>query len=178
MWSYLLFLLLGPSVELSNEQAYQDSLFIYNTYKDNIQTLRETNDPNYWYRLEDTLSFSTACSFRRLTLYNKTSYKPVLVYDKRDFGIAPYYPAPSGIVSQIPDVSVNTDVLHAYRTTAYSVIGQETKFIADKNGKTIMPYIERVYYDVDNNIIKIVKLNPVTYLPINQSEGEPVLSFN
>ena len=178
MFHFLVILLLGHSPEAAAMQSYEDSVIVYNAYKDNIKTLKETSDMHKWYRLEDTLSVRTACSLRRLRLYNHAEYKPVIIYEKKGMGIAPFYPAPSGTSYNTPNSNVNAATLSLYRATAYSVIGQETRFIVNEKGRSIIPYVERVYFDVNHNLIKIVKLNPITFLPLVPRKQDEMVSLN
>lgn len=178
MFHFLVILMLGANPQPAQMQAHEDSLIIYNAYKSSVRLLKETTDMHQWYKMEDTLSFGTACAFRRLKLYNNEEYKPLMVYEKKGMGVAPYYPPPSDILNITPDLRGDEEALSLYRTTAYSVIGQQTKFLLNDKGRSVAPYIERVYFDAESNIIKIVKLNPITHLPLIEQEPEFYLTSN
>src|SRR5687768_17942425 len=93
MIPFLFLLLLGPEEELA--QARKDSLIIYRAYKESIDILKRTTDPDQWYALEDSLSRVTACSFLRLSQLNKESYQPIAEYNKEGMGVAYAFPEPS-----------------------------------------------------------------------------------
>lgn len=50
----------------------------------------------------------------------------------------------------------------------FSSIDKQTKLITGNDGKTIIPYIEKTYYNQDNKPIYIEKLDPQTLFTLNQ----------
>jgi hypothetical protein len=154
----LQFLLLLLTPACSGAQASQDSFLIYNAYKSNIETLKHATDYQQWYKLQDSLDLVTACAFRRLGIYNKSAYKPVRNHNREGFGEAFYYPAPSRMSKFVPAASSD-----APKASAYTIVDNQTKFITKDDGKTKIPYIERLHFDEDHHLLKIDKIDPAKF---------------
>lgn len=152
----LKFLLLLLTPAASKAQAQQDSLLIYNAYKSNIEILVQEKDYQRWSLLQDSLDRATACAFRRLSLYNKEEYKPSRNYEREGFGEAYYFPAPTGLHE-----TVSLPVSHG--APAFSIVSHQTKFITRDDGKTRIPYIERLYFDGAHRLMKVEKIDPAKF---------------
>jgi hypothetical protein len=153
----LQFLLLLLTPACSKAQASQDSFLIYNAYKSNIETLIHARDYQKWYKLQDSLDLVTACAFRRLSIYNKGAYKPVRNHNREGFGEAYYYPAPSRMPKTIPNASTEP------KASVYTIVDSQTKFITKDDGKTKIPYIERLHFDEDHHLLKVDKIDPAKF---------------
>src|SRR5687768_17402023 len=94
MLHFLFLLILTPAAHNSEATPSEDSVFVYNLYKDNIATLQKIKDSNQWHLLQDSLDALTACALRRLRIYNKQEYKPAKYFERREFGEAYCFPKP------------------------------------------------------------------------------------
>jgi hypothetical protein len=148
---HFLFLLVMPTV--SQAQATEDSLLIYNAYKTSIQTLKATNDYRRWYAVSDSLDSVTACAFRRLSVYNKEEYKPIDTYNKEGFGETYCFPAPSQKVQHNEEAA-------PVKGNSFTIMDHQTKFIVKNDGKTKIPYIECLHFDESHHLTKVDKVNP------------------
>jgi hypothetical protein len=164
---HFLFLLILAPVDNSKATPSEDSVFIYNLYKDNIATLQKIKDSNQWHLLQDSLDAQTSCALRRLRLHNKQQYKPAKYFDRRGFGEAYYYPKPGDASGEhtftLAESGERTFSTPKSEGGTFSVILQQTKFMLDDTGKTKVPYIERLYFDDDNKLLKIEKLDPAKF---------------
>jgi hypothetical protein len=189
MIQYLCLLLLSTS-EYGPSQAHQDSLFLYNSYKESAKMLENTTKPGQVYMVDDKLAQATAAALLRLSTFNNQTYEAEKEYNKEGVGVAFDYPRPSAFIESVPKVSPNmlsqpkqpdrqayaaklsapsTDP-HETRPIAFKVLDNQTHFIV-KNGKTTTPYVLMNYYAKGRILVKTEKLNPVTFEPI-QSEDE------
>ena len=149
MLHFLLFIL--TTTACNKEQSHRDSVLIYNAYAGSITRLQNITDPQEWYALEDSLDRATACAFRRLSLYNKRDYVPVKKYDKQGVGEAYSFPEP-------------TDP----NRISFSLIDKQTTFLITDDGKSTIPYVERLYFNNGKVLIKTEKLDPITLQPLKQ----------
>ena len=140
-----------------NTQAHQDSLFIYNYYKGSIEVLKNTTYPQKWYELNDSLDRATACAFRRLSLHNKSPYKPAKKFDRQGVGEAYDFPTP-----------------YDREQIAFTVIERQTKFLVSDNGRKKTPYIEKLCFNKAHELVKTEKLDPITLKPLPE-ESKPLL---
>lgn len=183
MISYLFLLLLGPESEVV--QSRNDSLIIYRAYKESIEVLKNTTDPEQWYAYEDSLSRVTACSFLRLSKFNKETYQPAMEFNKEGMGVAFSYPKPSDAwledlrakrQSSVPKVEMQAKAkvepvpLESEKKevgpVAFTVLDHQTHFMVTNNGKTKTPYIELYHYAKGRVLVKVEKINPITLKPI------------
>lgn len=151
---FLLFIfLIFPA--LGHSQAFEDSLYIYNIYKDELSSLEHTHDYMTWAIREATDDSLTAPAFERLKKINGMPYLPTIIRNKESVGTAYQYPKPSGMIAKNIEVDSNK--------IKFSVIVWQTKFITNNKGKTRIPYIERVYFGFDDIPKFVEKLSPVTW---------------
>ncbi|MES2621396.1 MAG: hypothetical protein V4615_11155 [Bacteroidota bacterium] len=184
MIPYLFLLLLGPESEVV--QSRTDSLIIYRAYKESIEVLKNTSDPERWYAYEDSLSRATACSFLRLSKFNKVTYQHAIEFNKEGMGVAFSYPKPSDAWLEdlrakrqptVPKVELQAKAPVAEPLTvpiekkevgpvAFTVLDHQTHFMVTNNGKTKTPYIELYHYAKGRVLVKVEKINPITLKPI------------
>jgi hypothetical protein len=146
-----------PHKEYTAIDRYNDSLLIYNTYKHQIEDLKQLKPVEFahWYEREVNDDTLTVCAIVRLSRYNKQHYDPIKEYNREGVGYAVAYPAPGILIH----IGAFVSQQHQYR---YSIIDEQTHFMCDSAGKTVIPYITRTYYD-KGRVLSIEKLNPITY---------------
>lgn len=138
-----------------NTPLHDDSLLIYQLYREEILILDNSTDYGEWNKKARFTDSVAAPAFKRLKEINGVPYLPVKIKNKEGFGIAYYYPDPRNVKA------VHLEIDHTQ--IAFSVIIWQTKFIVDEKNMTRIPYIERVYYGKDGAPKYIEKLSPVTW---------------
>ena len=139
-------------------KAYNDSLAIYNTYQDQIESMKKyTDSSNYndWLKRYVHDDSATACNFVRLRKYNKKSYQPYDSLEMEGFGIAYKYPKPYGFKEK-------NDSLPEPENFSFTKIDLQTKFIVDEKNFTRIPYLDLLYFDGDGKLYKQEKIDPIT----------------
>jgi hypothetical protein len=130
-------------------QTYDDSLFVYNYYRGQINYLRKcyaAMDFNGWIHVADSVAkdVKLQSAYKRLNAFRP--YKPVSVLEIEGFGAAVEYAKPTGYKEQ----------------TDYSIVYNQTKFIVNNLDKTIIPYIEEWHFNGKGELLYITKLDPAT----------------
>jgi hypothetical protein len=146
------------NLDLSNytlEKRQSDSILIYETFKNEIDSLKTAKDYESWYILADSITTKTASSFLRLKKYNKEEYEPIEIFNKEGFGVAYLYPPVD--YKNVND-STSTDAL-----IRFSIVFYQTRFITDSLNMTRIPYLKKIYYDDKGRQIKCDKINPITF---------------
>lgn len=131
-----------------------DSLFIYNFYKGQIDSIKSTSlrmDYTQWYSIADKKDSGLACAFLRLKKINGKDYLPVRRKEVEGFGVAYEYPHPDSIYD-----------------FSFSVLYPPTKFILKDNGLTKIPYLELWYFNKEGHRLKIKIVNPVTLSELSE----------
>lgn len=162
---YVLAVLLGlgqtPKEEYNAEQRRNDSLLIYNSYQAQLKMLTSLNeaDIQLYYNYEAYVDSLTACAKLRLKKYNKQSYEPAGQFDRQGVGMTFIYPNPSAKETKPADDFVRNEPTRI-KEGHYIIYDKQTRFITDKDGKSI-PYINRMVYE-KGRLITTEKINPVT----------------
>lgn len=152
-WVWLLLLL---HVDDNRFQPYRDSLFIYNIYKDEVDTLAKAHDYLAWRQREYIDAAMTEKAFERLAQFNGVPYEPVEVLNREGFGTAYRYPKPSDPEAVKGDADIDSSGIK------FSVTLPQTRFITDLNGMTRIPFIIRVYFDQNGEQRYVELLDPST----------------
>jgi hypothetical protein len=155
---FILSIMLLTNPDSAKIKAYNDSLVIYEAYKDQIEAMKKYADSsNYdeWYKRQAYDDSITVCKFLSLKKYNKRNYDPEDSLEMEGFGIAYKYPKPHGFKEK-------TDTIKEPDVLKFTKIDLQTKFIVDKNNFTRIPYLDLLYYNSLGRIYKIEKINPVT----------------
>jgi hypothetical protein len=127
--------------------ARQDSLFIYQIYRDEIAFLdsaAQNSNPQSWYQRSDLDDSLTNCAKLRLKKWNHTTYEAIDEKDLEGYGTAYLFPSPGE------------------QKARYSIIDRQIKFTTRKDGKTETPYVERIYFSNQGEVLNVVRLDPVT----------------
>jgi len=85
----LLFFLDSASI-----QATKDSEFLCNLYRNEIAFVKNCNNGDSIYKLQDSLDTKAACALIRLKKHNKEEYKPINVFTSEQKGVSYLYPCP------------------------------------------------------------------------------------
>jgi len=155
---FILSIILLTNPDSAKIKAYNDSLVIYEAYKDQIETMKKCADSlNYqeWYKIQAKNDSATACNFVRLKKYNKQNYDPEDSLEMEGFGLAYKYPKPYGFKETL-DTIKKPDELN------FTKIDLQTKFIVDKKNFTRIPYLDLIYYNRSGIIYKKEKVDPVS----------------
>jgi hypothetical protein len=150
-WVCLLLLL---NVDDSRIEACRDSLFIYNTYKNEIEALAGNTNYQVWRQTQCKDALMTEKAFERLERLNGAPYEPVETLNKESLGTAYRYPKPAAAFDGHEDIN-RTDI-------KFSVMLTQTRFITDINGMTRVPYIIRAYFGTNGEEKYIELLDPYT----------------
>jgi hypothetical protein len=150
-WVCLLLLL---NVDDSRIEACRDSLFVYNTYKNQVETLANTTNYQAWRQTEYIDALMTEKAFERLERLNGVPYEPVETLNKEGLGTAYKYPKPTGAVDNYADID-RTDI-------KFSIMLPQTRFITDINGMTRVPFIIRAYFGTNGEEKYMELLDPYT----------------
>ena len=161
----LLFYFLSLDAQYNIEKRRQDSLLIYETYKNEIEYIKIDTSPSHINCSIIELSHDsiTVCARVRLYKFNKKIYKPIEVYNAEGaYGQALRYPKPS--LMSYSDTSNIRQQERIIDTSifSYSIIYPTTKFIVKDDGKTKIPYVDEIYYNFLNIPILVKKLDPYT----------------
>jgi hypothetical protein len=146
-------LALGIYVQVTGQNytsvaARQDSLLIYQTYKDEIafmESAANDKDALRWYARSGQDDSITNCAKLRLKKWNHETYKPAVARDREGYGTAYSYPEPGGP-----------------KRSAYSITDTQIKFMTRKDGKTETPYVQRTYFSGQGEVIKVERIDPLT----------------
>ncbi|MFI5140191.1 MAG: hypothetical protein ACHQIM_20390 [Sphingobacteriales bacterium] len=150
----LLLLTLAVSAD-SPSQLHEDSVLIYNTYKDEIDSLLKAESYMAWAIKQGNDDSITAAAFKRLKEHNHIPYAPVKMQNREGYGVGYLYPNPANPEPGLIEIDS--------ATSKFSIVAIQTKFITDGKGKTRKPYIERVYYGPGGEIRYVERLNPITW---------------
>jgi hypothetical protein len=156
---HFLFMLIMPLS--AKEQASKDSLLIYNTYKGSIEMMKATKDYNRWYKISDSLDRVTAQAFERLSAFNNAEYQPVESYNKEGFGETYRFPEPTGYKEPNQEQT-------GTRASSFTIMDRQTKFFTRGDGKTRIPYIERLHFDEHHQLLKVDKVIPSLFFTEGQ----------
>lgn len=88
----LLNLILLLSLDSAQIQASKDTQFLCDLYKNEITFVKNCNNIDSIYALEDSLDAKAACALIRLKKYNKQTYEPLDTYTSEAKGVAYLYP--------------------------------------------------------------------------------------
>ena len=128
--------------------ARQDSLLIYQTYNDEIAFLDSAAnhaDLQLWLERSDRDDSLTNCAKLRLKKWNHVAYESIDEKDLEGYGTAYLFPTPS-----------------ESQKARYSITDRQIKFTTRKDGKTQTPYVERIYFSEQGEVLSIVRLDPTT----------------
>jgi len=147
----LVFLLLAGSGLAA--QGYDDSLLIYQSYKQQISDLKtysETLNYGAWIKMEDSIKSYVSPAFARLEKANHERYAPIDSLTMEGFGVAYLYPNP------------NSPAGDKTKVGGYSVLSRQIHFLVNSKNRTRVPFVEEWYYNKQGVVIKVVKRDPVT----------------
>ncbi len=85
-------LLLLLALDSAQLQASKDTQFLCDLYKNEITFVKNCNNTDSIYKLEDSLDKQAACALIRLKKHNKEDYKPIDTYTSEGKGVAYLYP--------------------------------------------------------------------------------------
>lgn len=146
--------------DLSVTQYYNDSVSLYQKYKNDITYLKSLKP-------EDTATWTASCRHKHtltcaqqkeLSAYNHVWYAPIDSFKRDGFeGYAYLYPKPTE--REHKGYFVNGNITGPqFRFVAYD---HQTRFLLKEDGKTRIPYIQKITFD-KGRILFIEKLNPIT----------------
>lgn len=143
------------------QERYNDSLFIYNTFATQIETLKKLKESDLpaWREREARDNALIACALIRLKAYNKTDYLPDDDHNRKQGGTALHYPAPSKKEHRAYFEKSG----YLFR---YSITDHQTHLMYDSAGVKRIPYVVRYHFDHERIISKDT-LNPVTLEPLH-----------
>lgn len=81
-------------IDSSSIQATKDSEYLCSLYTNEIEFVKNCNNRDSIYALQDSLDRHAACALIRLKKYNKQEYRPILDYTSEEKGVSYLYPCP------------------------------------------------------------------------------------
>lgn len=90
MFTFLLVLFFDSS----SVQATKDSEFLCNLYKNEIEFVKNCDNVDSIYALQDKLDGQAACALIRLKKHNKEDYKAIQIFTSEQKGVSYLYPCP------------------------------------------------------------------------------------
>ena len=179
MFHAILFLLLGAT-QYGNQQAHEDSMFIYNAYTESAKVFEEATEPKQWKKVDDSVAQVTALAFARLHKYNKEKYASSDELNRETIGVALVFPQPSTILvaETKPNTEVKAGATDPTKEIAFKVLDEQTHFLLGANGKGRVPYVVMNYYAKGHILVKSEKLDPITLKPIETEASGPATSSN
>jgi len=81
-------------IDSSSIQATKDSEYLCSLYRNEITLVKNCNNVDSIYKLQDSLDTKAACALIRLKRHNKEEYKPIGVFTSEQKGVSYLYPCP------------------------------------------------------------------------------------
>lgn len=163
---FVLYIIMLMPTDSSKIKAYNDSLFIYETYKEQIEKMKiYANTLNYtaWFKIQAHDDSAIACNLVRLQKYNKKKYEPSETLEIESFGLAYKYPKPYGI-NEKKDTLVEKKTADNFK---FKIIDYQVRFILNDKNLTKIPYLNLLYYNDRGIVYKKEKIDPITLQKID-----------
>lgn len=157
-----IFLIIFFKTTFSQYNPGKDSLFIYNIYKDEIQLIKNDSTWSHIHCkiIENYADSITERAKIRLERYNHHIYLPVKKYIvEGSYNEAYLFPEPSFIYNH-DSITTSLEYNSEDNSFYFSIIYPQTRFICKKDGKTLIPYVEQIFYNDKLKPILRKKLRP------------------